>query len=368
MNRSLTALLSLAAYLAAYLGLSPAATFAAPTFITASSSKETEIKLTDASKKSIVVSFLSPTPQHQMLSFEISGPSGTALTFGSAKSAPRSARDLASKLRKVYPGLLYPQSGSGVRSVRLNSSSSSESGGSNDSGGSGGSSDPFVCGCLTEKRIEELRQTLSQFGGASYSQQEICSIFGNSTSCPSANGSQTSSTAEVQSDQLPVTLSAFVQDDACDNKAPVAVLNLDLSRVKPANLADGSIRIKPTFSAFTDNKRVKLKRFGEGQYKSALLLAGPVRGRSFFAPLGTIGLTTWRGDFRARERSLKIADFVFYPPAGGSLWRIPLPVDLFTGGKGTFELRTDAKGYSVCATLERKDQFFNGYPRNTRGE
>lgn len=350
-------------FLAFCIGFAPAETVAAPTFIVGSSSKETKIPVNASSDKSIVVSLLSPSAQRQMLSFDISGPSGTVVSFGSAKSVPKSARDLVSKRGKVYPGLLYPRSGSGVRSVKLNSSSSSGSDGSS----SGGSSGPFVCGCLTESNIEEYRQAFSQLG-ISYSQEEICSIFGNSPSCPSAVGSQTSSTTEIQSDPLPVTLSAFVQDDACDKKAPVAVLNLDLSRVKPADLADGSIRIKPTFSAFTDNKRVKLKRLGEGKFKSALLLAGPVRGRSFFGPLGSIGLTTWRGDLRARERSLKIADFVFYPPAGGSLWRIPLPVDLFSGGKGTFELRTDAKGYSVCATLERKDQFFNGYPRNTRGE
>jgi hypothetical protein len=358
------------------LALAPVPGFASPSFVTGDSSKQLQIPLNGNSPKIIYVNFRSPSPARQQLSVEISGPSGALISFASAKSPPKTGRDVAKKGGKLYPGLLYPRFGAGVSTFKLSSSdsggsnSSDEPGDNNNTGGGG--TESYVCGCLTQKEIEELRESFSQLG-ISYSSKDICELFGNTPTCPSAAAMNTSVSSNATFSTRTATsssaaLSAFIQDDACDSKPPVGVLKIDLSRVKSPNLVGGSITIKPSFTQFDDNRRVKIKRQGEGMYRGSLLLAGPVSSGSFFAPLGDVALSTWLGDKKKIQRSIKIADFVYYEPAGGSLWRVPLPNDIFSGGKGTFELRTNSKGYSVCAALVKKDQFFNGYPRNTRKE
>jgi hypothetical protein len=358
------------------LAFAPVPVLASPFFVTGSASKQINIPLTTNSQKIIYVNLRSPSPDRQQLSVEISGPSGAVISFASAKSAPKTSRDVAKKGGKLYSGLLYPRFGSGVSSFKLGSTDSS-GGGSTSGGGSnnntgGGATQTYLCGCLTEKDVEELRQAFSQFGPTP-SSNEICELFGNTATCPStgAVSSQITNNSTIQTRSATsstASLSAFIQDDACDSKPPVAVLKFDLSKVNGSDLTGGAITIKPTFAQFNGNRRVKIKRQGEGKYRSALLLAGPVSGGSFFAPPGDVGFSIWRGDKKQNKRSLKIADFVYYSPAGGSLWRVPLSSDIFTGGKGTFELSKDSEGYSICASLLRKDQFFNGYPRNTRGD
>jgi len=351
------------------LAFAPVPGLASPFFVTGDSSKQVQISLNANSPKIIYVNLRSPSAARQQLSVEISGPSGAIISFASAKSAPKTSRDVAKKGGKLFPGLLYPPVGAGVSSFKLGSSDSSGSGSSNGGGSNntgGGGTKSYVCGCLTEKDIEELRQSFSQLG-LSYSSDQICEQFGNTPTCPSApavsNNAKISAVAATSSSAV---LSAFIQDDACDSKPPIGVLKFDLSRVTSSDLVNSSITIKPSFTQFDGNRRVKIKRQGEGIYRSPLLLAGPVSGGSFFAPLGNVGFSTWLGDKKKIQRSIKIADFVYYSPAGGSLWRVPLSNDIFSGGKGTFEMRTDSKGYSICASLVKQDQFFNGYPQNTR--
>jgi hypothetical protein len=358
------------------LALAPTPGFASPFFVTADPSKQVEIPLNANSPKLFYVNLRSPSPERQQLSVEISGPLGAAISFASAKSPPKTSRDVVKKGGKLYPGLLYPRFGAGVSSFKLSSSDSGGNNSSDEPGDNnntvGGGTESYVCGCLTQQKIEELRESFSQFG-ISYSSKDICELFGTTPTCPSAAAMSTSVSSNATFSTRTATsssaaLSAFIQDDACDSRPPVGVLKIDLSRVKSPSLVGGSITIKPSFTQFDGNRRVKIKRQGEGMYRGSLLLAGPVSSGSFFAPLGDVAFSTWLGDRKKIQRSIKIADFVYYEPAGGSLWRAPLPNDIFSGGKGTFEMRTDDEGYSICASLVRKDQFFNGYPRNTREE
>jgi len=356
------------------LAFAPVPGLASPFFVTGDSSKQVQISLNANSPKIIYVNLRSPSSARQQLSVEISGPSGAVISFASAKSAPKTSRDVAKKGGKLFPGLLYPPVGAGVSSFKLGSIDSSGNGSSNGGGSGsntgGGGSETYVCGCLTNKNVEELRQSFSQLG-ISYSSEQICELFGNTPSCPSTaavstSGSSNATIVTRATTSSSAVLSAFIQDDACDSKPPIGVLKFDLSRVKSSDLVGSSITIKPSFTQFDGNRRVKIKRQGEGMYRSPLLLAGPVSGGSFFAPLGNVGFSTWLGDKKKIQRSIKIADFVYYSPAGGSLWRVPLSNDIFSGGKGTFEMRTDREGYSICASLVKQDQFFNGYPQNTR--
>lgn len=341
--------------LALALALSADRAFAGPLIIAGDPSRTIRVPLVASSPSSIFFHFRSPSSKHQTFEFEIEGPSGAVVSFASAKSVPRTTRDVSAKRGIIYPGLLYGQFGNSSKSVKIGSSSTGSGGGG---GGSG-----FVCGCLTSQDIADFRDTF-QRAGLNYSVAQICALFGNSNVCGATGGGGGIGGGLPTGNK--VSLAAFVRDDACDTKAPVAVVKVDLSKVKTSDLLGQAVTIKSKFTSFEGNRRVKIKRRGEGKFKGSLLLAGPVSGVSFSGAIGEVNLTQWKGDTLRRDRSLKIADFVFYPPAGGTLWRIPLPGNVLSGGRGTFELRSNAVGHSICAPLVPKDQFFNGYPNNSR--
>jgi hypothetical protein len=358
-----------ATFLFYLLTLLPSAGFGAPVIINSSASKTVRTPLTETSPRVSYYAFKSPSAKHQTFKFDISGPAGTLISIFSAKAPPKTAKDVAKKSGLIYPTLLHSLTGSSNKSIRLGSASSGDGNSGGGGGGGGAGSEQYVCGCLTAKTINDIRNSFAQLG-INYSEADICQQFSSAEFCtptppPIGNppgGGGTGSTSKNEA-----SLSAFIQDDACDSKPPVAVVKVDLSKVKTTDLTGGAITIKPKFEDFSGSKKAKIKRQGEGKYKGSLLLAAPVAAISFTSSLGDVRLTTWKGDRRTKERSIKVADYVFYPPAGGLLWRIPLPSDIFTGGKGTFELRSADTGHSICAPLVRKDQFFNGYPNNSRG-
>jgi len=99
------------------------------------------------------------THKRQQLSVEVSGPSGTLISFASVKSPPKTTQHIAKKGIKLYPGLLYHPFGKGVSSVKISYSESSGSDSANKPGSNntgGGGTESYVGGCLTEKDIEKI--------------------------------------------------------------------------------------------------------------------------------------------------------------------------------------------------------------------
>jgi hypothetical protein len=103
------------------------------------------------------------THKRHHLSVEISGPSGTLISFASAKSPPKTTQHIAKKGSKLYPGLLYHPFGKGVSTVKISCSESSGSDSSNKPGSNntrGGRTESYVGGCLTEKDIEKISTSI----------------------------------------------------------------------------------------------------------------------------------------------------------------------------------------------------------------
>ena len=90
------------------LAFAPVPGLASPFFVTGEPSKNVRIPLTATSPKIIYVNLRSPSPAQQQLSVEISGPSGTLISFASAKSPPKTPQHVAKRGGKLYPGRLYP--------------------------------------------------------------------------------------------------------------------------------------------------------------------------------------------------------------------------------------------------------------------
>jgi hypothetical protein len=311
-----------------------------------------------AAQRKIVLTLSNSRPERQTIEFEVDGPAGTTLSFYSAMATPRTSLDLNPKRKKVSPGLMYRIADSGSKKITL--------GASNSGGGSGGGgNNNYVCGCLSAADIQEIIASFRQVG-INYTTEQVCSQFasiptpGCNLDTPYlTNGSPFGNTAAI---------SAFIQRDACidGGKRPgKAVIEFNLSKV-PANLlTGGKITVKPTFSAYSGNRQVKLKKAGDAKGKFAgipLLLASPAGAVSFSGSTGAVYLTKYSNNALVSSKQVKVADNVFY--RNMVLWRTPLS-GVLTGGQGTFEIRGNQAGYSICAKLVRKDQFFNGYPRNS---
>lgn len=318
---------------------------------------------TPAAQRRVVLTLPSSRPDRQTLEFDIDGPKGTAVSFYSAMVTPRTLADLNPKRRIVQPGLIYNTSGSGVKKVTLGQGDSA--GG----GSSGGSSGNYECGCLTSADVTSFIASF-RAAGITYTRAQVCQQF---TSLPF--GDCRPDTSNLTNGSLvfgnTAALSAFVERDACvagGKQAGKAILVFDLSKVPTTLLANAKITVKPTFSAYSGNKRTKLKKAGDAHGKfpgQPLLLASPANGISFTGSIGKVRLVKYSKNKQTYSKERKVADYVFY--RGWILWRVPLGGEL-SGGKGTFQIRGNQAGYSICANLVRRDQFFNGYPANTRDE
>jgi len=314
---------------------------------------------TPAAKRRIVLTLPSSKADRQTLEFEVDGPKGTGVSFYSSMLTPKTLTDLNPKRKVVQAGLIYDYTGTGKKEVTLGESDSGNTGGGNSTSGD------YECGCLTADDVTGLIVSF-RTAGITYTRAQVCEQF---TSLPFGDCAPDNSFpgGSIGFGNT-AALSAFVQRDACaaGGKLPgKAVIVFDLSKV-PANLfPNGKITVKPTFSGYGGNKQVKLKKAGDAEGKfagKALLLASPANGVSFTGSIGEVTLVKYAKNKQTFNKKIPVADYVFYRTM--LLWRVPLG-GVLQGGQGTFQIKGNAAGYSICAKLVRQDQFFNGYPRNS---
>jgi hypothetical protein len=311
-----------------------------------------------ASQRKIILTLSNSKADRQTLDLDVEAPKGAVLSFYSAMEAPKKVTDLSPRKKKVSPGLLYTITGAGRKKIVFGEA---QSGG----GSGGGAPGDYICGCLTNSDIQDIIASFRAVG-INYSVEEVCRQF---TSIPVSG-------CDVDTPYLndnanfgnTAAVSAFIRRDACANSGKTpgkAVLEFNLSKVPASVLATAKIVVKPKFSAYSGNKQVKLKKAGDAAGKFAgipLLLSSPAGAMSFTGSTGEVYLTKYAKSKLTFSKSVKIADYVFYRNL--VLWRVPLG-GVLSGGQGTFEMRANQAGYSICAKLVRKDQFFNRYPVNS---
>jgi hypothetical protein len=222
-------------------------------------------------------------------------------------------------------------------------------------GGSGGGSseirDPN-CGCLTDEQINYFIDIYNSYGG-NYNRTTFCAMVGSAPggSCDSIPDYGTPPTSDNS------LIKAFIQRNQCGKQDHFANVKFDLSGVDK-NTAS-TIRIVAKFKSYKGKKASSIKPMGEGMYRQPLFLGSVISG-NFYPNQHTVKLSKWNGVSRISSKNIDVADFVYYPPVG-PLIRVPLEKASLNGGKGTFEVSSKGVGYSVCATLKAKRQYFFGY-------
>lgn len=326
--------------------------------------RDVKIALTPETPSQIVLVVRSTDREAQSLDFSVSGPNGARVTIqsvmlsGASDNLEREARKGRPAKLKIVSNYAFKRelrigAAAGRRPGRRAMATASET------------RDPS-CGCLTEDEIES-RMSAYRFTFPNITRAQMCAIIGAADpgSCDGSadNPPGTGDPGPTDPGAEPpvegsgtVTGAAFVSYDKCNKTGQhAALISVNLAGVDAAALS-GELVVNAKLREFGENKRASIKERGDGKYKVPLLLAGPVYGS--FDP--AIALVTFKGKAR-KTKALKVVDTVYYSPAGGALFRIPLSGGVLVGGVGTFEISNGAEGYSICAQLTARRQYFNGY-------
>jgi len=285
--------------------------------------------------------------QKQTLDLSVTGPTKLAVSVAAAMMTSGKTAAAAGTSRTTYPAMLYNTLGQGAKRMVIGGSSSTP-----------GGPDPR-CGCLTDEEIQGQLSYLRSLG-INLTRSSFCSQFSGIPFGSCEGGGTLPDPSDPVAGNT-IRGFAFIQRDQCSAQPHVAIIKLDLTGFDPAGYAGTNIVVKANVRGFDGNRRASIKPKGEGKYPVPLLLAGPVGSLGFFNGQGEVTLNKWRGAKRTKPRKVKIADTIFYPGGGGMLWRIPLTGRVLTGGKGTFDIRSKAEGYSICPVLRPVRQYFNGY-------
>lgn len=222
----------------------------------------------------------------------------------------------------------------------------------NSGGGSSETRDP-TCGCLTDEQINYFIDIYNSYG-ANYNRASFCAMVGSAPGGGSCESVPDYGTPPTSDDSL---IKAFIQRNQCGKQDHFANVKFDLSGVDKS--AGPIIRIIAKFKPYKGKKASSIKPLGEGMYPQPLFLGSVISG-NYYANQHTVKLSRWNGVSRTSAKNIDVADFIYYPPVG-ALIRVPLEKSLLSGGKGTFEVSSKGVGYSMCATLKAKRQYFFGY-------
>jgi hypothetical protein len=299
------------------------------------------IPVDSGSNNEIYLIFREPNKQKQNFQINLRGPSGLNVSINST-SAPATQDSLVTALGSfVYPTKIF---------VNNTSTFNHKIGGG--SGNTSGSRD-INCGCLTEAEINNYLDLFRQFGQPT-TRQNFCQQLGTfpGSSCESSPDSGNNPDAEI-------ILQSFISRNQCSNLHHLAIVKLDLSEVDKSTAEPITLTAK--FKSFLGKKASSIKERGDGKYPQPLLLASPISGGYFGSTDHSIRLSRWQSERRLNTTQISVGDMVYYGPVG-ALLRIPLTTSShLNGGKGTFEVSKNGRGYSMCAKLVAKRQYFYGY-------
>ena len=298
------------------------------------------ITVSDTSPNEMFLVFRESNKQKQNFQLKLNGPTGLKISINSALTLPAQDSLAAAVGPFVYPSRIFVNN-SGSLTYKVG-------------GGAGNSNDirDPNCGCLTGSDIQNYLDLLAQYG-QSMTREQLCQQVG-----PIPGGVCNLNPDTGYNPDGQIILQSFISRNQCSNAHHLTIVKLDLSEVDKS--AGGEILLKAAFKLFKGKKASSIKERGDGMYPQPLLLASPVSGGYFGTSDHSIRLSKWQGTNRTSSTQIQVADMVYYGPVG-ALLRIPLAYSQLNGGKGTFEVSKNGLGYSMCAKLVAKRQYFYGY-------
>lgn len=309
----------------------------AQTYKSAASKTNIAIAINPSLEDEIFLVFKEKDRTKQNFRLKIDGPNGLRVSIRSAMSKKGEASIFTAETGSSYSTKVFIKGGPGKAVHEI--------------GGTTGNAtrDPN-CGCLTDSEITNWLELLASVGQF-YTKEQLCEQIYNPVgeSCsgyPGGNPNNASGTI----------LRSFISRDQCSSNSHLAIVKLNLAQVDKG--AGGTIKLVGKFKSFKGKKASSIKPKGEGKYPQPLLLASPV-GNFYDFSNQAITLNKWNSNSKSSS-SITIADVIYYSPVG-PLLRVPLSYSILTGERATFDITNQFSGYSICATLQAKRQYFNGY-------